>query len=222
LKKQLNLATNAFDRYRKPRRREKFPAEMHSVVPLKERCSVMEPFYPKATSAGGRPPAGLERMLWIHCLQLWFDLSEPAVEEALHDSLAMRSIVRIDLERKPQPDETPMMRFRHLLEELKLGEKVFEEAGQVLMKRGLRLSKGGITEATTIAAPSSTKNAQSEHDPQMHQTKKGNRWQFAMRAHGGTTSRIQTPFTGRNVGNQIFGARAVAERELRVEARSAQ
>jgi len=147
---------------------------MHSVVPLKVQCAVMEPFYPKVTSAGGRPPAGLERMLWIHCLQLWFDLSDPAVEEALYDSLAMRSFVRIDLERKPQPDETPMMRFRHLLEELKLGEKIFEEVGRVLMKRGLWLSRGTTVDATIIATSSSTKNAQSEHDPQMHQTKKGN------------------------------------------------
>ena len=81
--KQLTLGANDFERYRKPTRREKFLAEMQSVVPWKELCALIEPYYPKATSVGGRPPVGLEGMLRIHCLQLWFDLSDPAVEEAL-------------------------------------------------------------------------------------------------------------------------------------------
>ena len=188
MKKQLTLAANDFERYRKATRREKFLAEMHTVVPWRELCAVIEPYYPKATSAGGRPPVGLERMLRIHCLQLWFDLSDPAVEEALYDSLAMRAFVGIDLGREPVPDETTVMRFRHLLEANKLGEKVFEEVGRVLLKRGLRLSKGTIVDATIIAAPSSTKNAQGERDPEMHQTKKGNEWHFGMKAHVGVDS----------------------------------
>ena len=186
--KQLTLGANDFERYRKPTRREKFLAEMQSVVPWKELCALIEPYYPKATSVGGRPPVGLERMLRIHCLQLWFDLSDPAVEEALYDSLAMRSFVGIDLGREPVPDETTVMRFRHLLEEHKLGEKIFEEVGRILLKRGLRLSKGTIVDATIIAAPSSTKNAEGERDPQMHQTKKGNQWHFGMKAHVGVDS----------------------------------
>jgi transposase, IS5 family len=186
--KQLTLGANDFERYRKPTRREKFLAEMQSVVPWKELCALIEPYYPKATSVGGRPPVGLERMLRIHCLQLWFDLSDPAVEEALYDSLAMRSFVGIDLGREPVPDESTVMRFRHLLEEHKLGEKIFEEVGRILLKRGLRLSKGTIVDATIIAAPSSTKNAEGERDPQMHQTKKGNQWHFGMKAHVGVDS----------------------------------
>jgi len=184
----LTLAVNDFERYRKPTRREKFLAEMDQVVPWKALCAVIEPYYPKATSAGGRPPVGLERMLRIHCLQLWFDLSDPAVEEALYDSLAMRSFVGIDLGREPVPDETTVMRFRHLLERHKLGERIFEEVGRVLVERGLRLSRGTIVDATIIAAPSSTKNAQGERDPQMHQTKKGNEWHFGMKAHVGVDS----------------------------------
>ena len=157
MKKQLTLAVNEFERYRKPTRREKFLAEMNVVLPWAELVAVIEPFYPKATHAGGRPAVGLERMLRIHCLQLWFDLSDPAVEEALYDSRAMRSFVGIDLGREPVPDETTVMRFRHLLEEHKLGERIFEEVGRVLLKRGLRLSKGTIVDATIIAAPSSTR-----------------------------------------------------------------
>jgi transposase, IS5 family len=188
LKKQLTLAANEFERFRKPTRRERFLAEMNAVVPWKELAAVVEPFYPKTSSAGGRPPVGLERMLRIHCLQLWFNLSDPAVEEALYDSLAMRSFVGIDLGREPVPDETTVMRFRHLLEEHELGQKIFEEVGRVLLERGLRLSKGTIVDATIIAAPSSTKNAEKQRDPEMHQTKKGNEWHFGMKAHVGVDS----------------------------------
>lgn len=188
LKKQMTLAASDFERYRKPTRREKFLAEMDAVVPWTELAGLIEPFYPKASNAGGRPPAGLEKMLRIHCLQLWFDLSDPAVEEALYDSRAMRAFVGIDLGREPVPDETTVMRFRHLLEANRLGEKIFQEVGRVLLGRGLRLSKGTIVDATIIAAPSSTKNAEGERDPEMHQTRKGNEWHFGMKAHVGVDS----------------------------------
>ena len=186
--KQLTLAASDFERFRKPTRREKFLTEMNTVVPWAELAAIIEPYYPKAASAGGRPPVGLERMLRIHCLQLWFNLSDPAVEEALYDSLAMRSFVGIDLGREPVPDETTVMRFRHLLEQHKLGEKIFEEVGRILLKRGLRLSKGTIVDATIIAAPSSTKNADGQRDPEMHSAKKGNEWHFGMKAHVGVDS----------------------------------
>jgi IS5 family transposase len=186
--KQTTLANGEFERFRKPTRRERFLAEMDKVVPWAELTAVIEPFYPKARSAGGRPAAGLERMLRIHCLQLWFDLSDPAVEEALYDSRAMRAFVGIDLGREPVPDETTVMRFRHLLEEHKLGSKIFEEVGHVLQRRGLRLSKGTIVDATIISAPSSTKNADAERDPEMHQTAKGKQWYFGMKMHVGVDS----------------------------------
>jgi len=188
LKRQLTLAANEFERFRKPTRREKFLAEMNAVVPWAELVQLIEPYYPRATSAGGRPAAGLERMLRIHCLQLWFSLSDPAVEEALYDSLAMRSFVGIDLGREPVPDETTVMRFRHLLEEHQLGAKIFEAVGRLLQQRGLRLSKGTIVDATIITAPSSTKNAEGERDPEMHQTKKGQQWYFGMKMHVGVDS----------------------------------
>ena len=95
MKKQLTLAVNDFERFRKPTRRERFPAEMNAVVPWAELVALIEPHYPRASSAGGRPAAGLERILRIHCLQLWFDLSDPAVDEALYDSRAMRTFAGI-------------------------------------------------------------------------------------------------------------------------------
>ncbi len=111
MKKQPTLANSDFERFRKPTRRERFLAEMNPVVPWADLVALIAPHYPKARSAGGRPTVGLERMLRIHCLQLWFDLSDPAVEQALYDSLAMRSFVGIDLGREPAPDETTAMRF---------------------------------------------------------------------------------------------------------------
>ena len=191
--KQTTLASNDFERFRKPTRRERFLTEMNAVVPWADLAAVIEPYYPKATKVGGRPAVGLERMLHIHCLQLWFDLSDPAVEEALYDSRAMRSFVGIDLGCEPVPDETTVMRFRHLLEPNKLGAKIFEEVGRVLQRRGWRLSKGTIVDATIIAAPSSTKNAEGERDPEMHQTKKGQQWYFGMKMHVGVDSCVFRP-----------------------------
>jgi hypothetical protein len=131
VKKQLTLASNEFERFRKATRRERFLAEMNTVVPWAELCALIEPHYPQAGSAGGQPAAGLGRMLRIHCLLLWFDRSDPAVEESLYESRAMRAVVDIELGREPVPDETTVMRFRHLLEHNGLGEKIFEEVGQV-------------------------------------------------------------------------------------------
>jgi IS5 family transposase len=89
--------------------------ELNHVVPWAELVAVNEPVYPKAEGPG-RPPVGIERMLRHHCLQQWFNLSDPAVEEALYDSRAMRQFVGIDLGHEPVPDETTICKCRHLLE----------------------------------------------------------------------------------------------------------
>jgi hypothetical protein len=122
--RQQTLAEATFERYRKPTRRELFLDEMDQVIPWGELAEVIEPFYPKPDGAG-RPPVGVERMLRIQFLQHWFNLSDPAVEEALYDSRAMRRFVGIDLGREPVPDETMICKFRHLLEAHNLGERLF-------------------------------------------------------------------------------------------------
>ncbi len=188
--RQQTLATDAFERYRKPTRRELFLSEMDQVIPWGELCEVIEPFYPKPESAG-RPPVGLERMLRIHFLQHWFNLSDPAVEETLYDSRAMRQFVGIDLGREPVPDETTICKFRHLLEAHNLGQQLFALIGQYLAEHGLTVSRGTIVDATIINAPSSTKNLHKARDPEMHQTKKGNQWYFGMKAHIGVDSRTK-------------------------------
>jgi IS5 family transposase len=128
-------------------------------------------------------------MLRIHFLQHWFNLSDPAVEETLYDSRAMRSFVGIDLGREPVPDETTVCKFRHLLEKSDLGGRLFEEIGAYLQDQGLTINTGTIVDATIISAPSSTKNKEKKRDPEMHQTKKGNQWHFGMKAHIGADSR---------------------------------
>ncbi|CAI4031617.1 CP4-44 prophage; IS5 transposase and trans-activator [Nitrospira tepida] len=187
---QQTFAEASFEQYRKPTRRERFLAEMEQVIPWSELAAVIEPYYPKAEGAG-RPPVGVERMLRIHFLQHWFNLSDPAVEEALYDSRAMRQFVGIDLGREPVPDETTICKFRHLLEAHRLGEQLFALIRTYLAEQGLQISRGTIVDATIISAPSSTKNRTKERDPEMHQTKKGNQWYFGMKAHIGVDSRTK-------------------------------
>lgn len=188
--RQQTLADQGFERYRKRTRKDQFLEDMERIIPWRELCEVIEPFYPKQDGPG-RPPIGLERMLRIHFLQHWFNLSDPAVEEALYDSQAMRRFVGIDLGREPAPDETTVCKFRHLLEEHDLGSSLFSQIACYLEENGLKVAKGTIVDATIIDAPSSTKNKKGARDPDMHQTKKGNQWYFGMKAHIGVDSRTK-------------------------------
>ena len=186
--RQKTLAEEGFEKYRKPTRREQFLDEMDQVIPWRDLCKVIKPFYPKPKGAGRRP-VGLERMLRIHFLQHWFNLSDPAVEEALYDSRAMRRFVGIDLGNEPAPDETTICKFRHLLEAHNLGDQLFFLINEYLQENGMKVNTGTIVDATIIDAPSSTKNKGKSRDPEMHQTKKGNQWYFGMKAHIGVDSR---------------------------------
>ena len=140
-----------FEKYGKTTRRAQFLAEMDRVVPWGEIAAVIEPHYPKPGSEGGRPPIALEKMLRIYFLQAWFNLSDPAVEEALYDSAAMRSFVGIDLGLEPAPDETTVCKFRHRLEKHGLGKQIFaavnrrchDHLGAVLDQELLRRARSG-------------------------------------------------------------------------------
>ena len=189
MKQQTLAMASGFERYGKKTRRTLFLEEMEQVVPWSELCRLIEPVYAKA--GNGRPPVGGERMLRIYFLQQWFNLSDPGVEEALYDSAGMRQFVGIDLGREPVPDETTVCKFRHLLEQHGLGERMFERVGEHLQQKGLRLNAGTIVDATIINAPSSTKNARQERDPEMHQTRKGKQWYFGMKAHVGVDSQTK-------------------------------
>ena len=178
-----------FERYTKKTRRAVFLEEMEQVVPWKKLCALVEPHYPKP--GNGRPPVGVERMLRIYFLQQWFNLSDPAVEETLYDSVLMRQFVGIDLGREPVPDETTVCKFRHLLEQHQLGGEMLETVNLHLQAKGVRITTGTIVDATIIEAPSSTKNRDLQRDPEMHQTKKGKQWHFGMKAHVGVDSKTK-------------------------------
>jgi IS5 family transposase len=188
--KQRTLAMmTGFERYTKKTRRAVFLEEMEQVVPWKKLCALVEPHYPKP--GNGRPPVGVERMLRIYFLQQWFNLSDPAVEETLYDSVLMRQFVGIDLGREPVPDETTVCKFRHLLEQHQLGGEMLETVNLHLQAKGVRITTGTIVDATIIEAPSSRKNRERQRDPEMHQTKKGNQWHFGMKAHVGVDSKTK-------------------------------
>src|SRR5688572_27119576 len=165
--KQGTFAEGSFERYRKPTRREEFLAQMNQVVPWEKLTALIEPVYPSGEGAG-RPPIGLERMLRIHFLQHWFNLSDPAAEEALYDSRAMREFVGIDLGREAVPDESTICKFRHRLESHALGRKILATVNMHLAQNGFRVTTGTIVDATIISAPSSTKNEGGKRDPEMH------------------------------------------------------
>jgi IS5 family transposase len=188
--KQRTLAMmTGFERYTKKTKRALFLEEMEQVVPWGELCGLIEPHYPKA--GNGRPPVGVERMLRIYFLQQWFNLSDPGVEEALYDSVVLRQFAGIDLGQEPVPDETTVCKFRHLLEEHKLGGEMLQTVNLHLQEKGVRITTGTIVDATIIHAPSSTKNREQKRDPEMHQTKKGKQWYFGMKAHVGVDSKTK-------------------------------
>lgn len=183
MKQQMSFAQSEYAGKKKVTRRERFLGEMEKVVPWERVCGVIAPHYPKGRR--GRPPVGIERMLRIYFLQQWYALADEALEDALYDSQAMRTFAGIDLSVEAVPDATTLLKFRHLLEAHHLTEAIFAEVGALLSERKLLMREGTIVDATIIAAPSSTKNAGRERDPQMHQTKKGNQWHFGMKAHIG-------------------------------------
>jgi transposase, IS5 family len=189
MKQQTLAVMTGFEKYGKKTRRAEFLEEMEQVVPWGRLCGLLEPYYPKA--GNGRPPVGMERMLRIYFLQQWFNLSDPAVEEALYDSAVMRQFAGIDLGREPVPDETTVCKFRHLLEEHQLGGAMLKAVNRHLEGKGVRITTGTIVDATIIHAPSSTKNREQARDEEMHQTKKGNQWYFGMKAHVGVDSKTK-------------------------------
>ena len=185
---QTTLASQAsFERYTKKTRREKFLEEMERIVPWRELEALVAPHYPKGEN--GRPPVGVKVMLRIYFVQHWFNLSDPAAEEALYDSAALRRFAGVDLGRAPAPDETTILNFRHLLEEHDLCGAMLDAVNLYLDSHGIRIGTGTIVDASIIHAPSSTKNSTGTRDPEMHQTRKGNQWYFGMKAHIGVDAK---------------------------------
>ena len=178
---QISFLDAEYNQKKKKTRREIFLESMEQVVPWKRLEKRIKKHYSSATT--GRPAYPLSSMLRIHCMQHWYNMSDPAMEDALYEIYSMRKFAGLSLERIP--DETTILNFRHLLERHKLGEKIFKEISKLIEEHGLILKEGTAVDATIIPAPSSTKNAEGKRDPEMHQTKKGNQRHFGMKAHIG-------------------------------------
>jgi len=178
---QLSFSDAEGQAKRKQTRREKFLTQMDELLPWEELERLIRRYYSK--SLRGRKPYPLSSMLRIHCMQLFYNLSDPAMEDSLYEIESMRRFASITID--AVPDETTILNFRHLLEKHNLGKKLFEKINRYLEQKGLTFKEGTIMDATIIAAPTSTKNKKSERDPEMHQTKKGNEWHFGMKMHIG-------------------------------------
>ena len=184
MSEQRTLASVAYDMKGKVTRRERFLREMDAVIPWASLRALIAPHYAKP--GRGRRPLPLETMLRVYFLQQWFDLSDPQAEDMLYDSESMRRFARVELGEDTVPDESTILRFRHLLEAHQLTAEMFTAVRTLLEEKRLLLKAGTIVDATILAAPSSTKNATGTRDPEMHQTRKGNQWHFGMKVHVGT------------------------------------
>ena len=184
---QPTFAALAFANKKKKTRREQFLEEMEQVVPWTTLLKVVRRRYPKA--GNGRPPVGLEKMLRIYFLQQWFNLSDPAMEDALYDIESLRRFAGIELGQDEVPDETTILKFRHLLERHGLTKKLFAKVTAHLEEKKLLLRQGTIVDATIVNAPRSKKNKKKEPDPEMSSTRKGTDWFFGMKLHVGTDTK---------------------------------
>jgi IS5 family transposase len=187
MEQQMSFAQGEYADKKKVTRRERFLGEIERVVPWARLVALIEPHYPQGQR--GRPPIGIERMLRLYFLQQWYGLADEALEDAIYDSQAMRTFVGVDLGVESAPDATTLLKFRHLLEHHELTRKIFEEVGALLREKQLLMREGTMIDATIINAPSSTKNADGQRTPGMHQTKKGNQWYYGMKAHIGADTK---------------------------------
>jgi len=205
--RQRSLSGGGFEKYQKKTRKQQFLEEMEVIIPWRELAEAIEPYYPKPEGAGRRP-VGIERMLRIHLLQHWFNLSDPGAEEALYDSPALRDFVGIDLGQEPVPDETTICKFRHLMERHHLGDELFGLINAYLQENGMKIARGTIVDASIIQAPSSTKNRDGKRDPEMGSTQKRGQWFFGMKLHIGVDSRSKlihsVAATAANVSDSVM------------------
>ena len=181
--KQQTFSDYEYSNWKRKTRREEFLEIMDEISPWDEGVSIIVPYYPSGKR--GRPPIGIEIKLRMYLLQVWFNLSDEGTEDAIYDSYAMRKFVGINFLEEDVPDATTLLKFRRLLEKHGLNKLFFEAINRVMVETGHMLKGGSVVDATIINAPSSTKNAQKQRDPEMHQTKKGNEWRFGMKCHIG-------------------------------------
>ncbi|MGL5127749.1 MAG: IS5 family transposase [Aeromonas popoffii] len=203
---QLTFADSEFNGKRRKTRKELFLARMDALLPWSMMLGVIDPVYPKA--GNGCRPYPLDTMLRIHCMQQWYSVSDGAMEDALYEIASMRLFAKLSLD-QAIPDRTPIMNFRHLLEQHRLARQLFDAVNQWLSDAGIMMKQGTLVDATLIEAPNSTKNKRGERAPEMHQTKKGNQWYFGRKAHigvdakSGLTHSLETTSANEHDLNQV-------------------
>lgn len=180
---QLSFTEAEYSNRRRRTKREDFLDLMDEIIPWKEWSEIIRPYYYQNTR--GRRAKEIETMLRMYLMQNWFHLSDEGVEDAIYDSYAMRKFMQLDFSKESVPDATTLTKFRHIMEENHLGEKIFADVRERLDRGGMIMHGGTIVDATIVSAPSSTKNKDGERDPEMHQTKKGNQWHYGMKVHIG-------------------------------------
>lgn len=190
-------------------RADRFLDEMNRVVPWAELVELIAPHWGRATT--GRKPTDIELLLRLHCLQLWYNLSDPALEDAVHDRLSFQRFLRLDPLTQKVPDETTVLNFRHLLEKHRLTEAIFARVRGQLEQRGLLVKSGTIVDATIMAASSSTKNQDRQRDPDMSSTRKGTAWHFGMKAHIGVDAKSGLVHSVRTTTASVHDATVMEE-----------
>jgi IS5 family transposase len=180
---QLTFSDFEYANRKRKTKREQFLEMMDRIIPWDRWIELIRPYYPSGKR--GRPTRGIETMLRMYMMQNWFNLSDEALEDAIYDSYAMRTFMHLDFLNEQVPDATTLLKFRHLLEEHKIGEQIFADVNNRLNEAGLIMQGGTIVDATIIASTPSTKNKEKKRDPEMHQTKKGNQWYHGMKVHAG-------------------------------------
>ena len=183
-------------------RKREFLDAMERVVPWADLVTLIEPYAPEA-GRRGQQPFGVEVLLRIHFMQQWFNLSDPAMEEALHDVPVFRDFAGLSNWGDALPSDSSILRFRHLLERHKLADQILAAVNEQLTHQGLLLKAGTVVDATLIAAPSSTKNKDGARDPEMHQSKKGQQYYFGMKAHIGVDAESGLVHTVRGTAGNV-------------------
>jgi IS5 family transposase len=172
------------------------------VVPWSEFVSLIEPF---ALESGcrGQQPFALEATLRIHVMQRWFNLSDPATEEALHDVSLFCDFAGLSNWADAMPSQTSILRFRHLLEHHKLANQFLTTVNALLSAKGLLLKAGTVVDAQLIAVPISTKHRDGTRGPEMHQSEKGNQWYSGRKAHIGVNAEAGLVHTVRGTSGKV-------------------
>lgn len=199
--KQQTFSDIEYANRKRKTKREIFLDAMDGILEWKKLEQIIAPYY--FNNKRGRPPMGIEKMLRMYFLQVWFNLSDEGLEDSIYDSYGMRKFMGLNFLEEQVPDATTLLKFRRIIEKDKLGQKIFEMVQDELEKAGRIMHGGTIVDATLIEAPVSTKNKTHSRDPEMHQTKKGNQWHHGGKAHigvdAGTGLVHSLEFTAANV-----------------------